>query len=57
MTAAELYGLALAAPALLGIGRADMQGYLHLDVRLTPARWCYDGACAEIPWFDLPALV
>jgi len=44
LTAAELEGIARKIPAIKGIGRADTQQYLHIDVRNTPtvAQWCYD---------------
>jgi len=43
MTAAQLEAVARGIPAIRGIGRADHQGYLHVDVRpaVTLARWCY----------------
>lgn len=37
-----------------GIGRADLQGYIHVDVRLTRARWCYDRHGAVVAWYDPP---
>ncbi len=42
LTARELEAIANKIPAIKGIGRADNQDYLHIDVRETPARWCYD---------------
>ena len=43
MTAAELEATALRIPAIRGIGRADLQLYLHIDIRTarTLAAWCY----------------
>jgi uncharacterized protein YcbK (DUF882 family) len=43
MTAAELEALARRIPAIRGIGRADQQEYVHIDVRptRTVASWCY----------------
>ena len=43
MSAAELEAVARRILAIRGIGRADDQNYLHVDVRpaLTLARWCY----------------
>jgi len=43
MTAAQLEAVARRIPAIRGIGRADHQGYLHVDVRpaVTLVRWCY----------------
>ena len=54
MTAAEMEAVARGIPSIRGIGRADRQGYVHVDVRPTPtlARWCYtaDGKwCAYYP--------
>ncbi len=40
----ELEALANKIPAIKGIGRADNQDYLHIDVREAPAKWCYDAA-------------
>jgi hypothetical protein len=46
MTAAELEEVARRIPAIRGIGRADRQQYIHVDVRstLTLARWCYSAS-------------
>lgn len=57
---AELEKIARTIPIIHGIGRADHQGYLHLDVRdtLTLAQWCYDEAgetCGYYPPKDTPA--
>ncbi len=52
MTPAALEAIARRVPAIKGIGRADHQGYLHIDVREHPAQWCYgvDGKqCAYYP--------
>jgi uncharacterized protein YcbK (DUF882 family) len=52
MTAAQLEAIANKIPEIKGIGRADNQGYLHIDVREQPARWCYDYAgksCSYYP--------
>jgi hypothetical protein len=49
----NLWMLAKQIPEFKGIGRADIQGYLHVDVREVPARWCYNQQGAVIPWFDL----
>ena len=44
MTAAEMEAAARMILAIRGIGRADHQNYVHVDVRntLTLARWCYE---------------
>ncbi len=52
MVAAQLERIARQVPAIKGIGRADLQNYLHIDVRSTLAAWCYasDGTqCAYYP--------
>lgn len=51
MSAMELWGFVAEVPAFKGVGRADVQGYVHVDVRENPARWCYDPRGAVIPWF------
>ena len=42
LTASQLEGVARSIPAIHGIGRADSQGYVHIDVRKDPAQWCYN---------------
>ena len=42
MTAAQLESSARQVSAIHGIGRADAQDYLHMDVRTDPAEWCYN---------------
>jgi uncharacterized protein YcbK (DUF882 family) len=57
MTPRQMYALALTVPAFGfgGIGVADHQGYIHVDVRATGmARWCYDRAGKESPWTNAP---
>ena len=58
LSAAELAGLALRVPAFAngGIGRADVQGFLHVDVRGIAARWCYDSNGVVINWYEPPAV-
>lgn len=41
-TPAQLEAIARTIPAINGIGRADYQEYLHIDVRAEPAEWCYN---------------
>jgi hypothetical protein len=58
MTAQQMYAAARAVPAFRngGIGVALHQGYIHVDVRPTLARWCYDldgKACAWDPTLDV----
>jgi len=52
LTAADLYKIALTVPAIHGIGRADHQDYLHVDVREKPAKWCYAPNGREVAWYD-----
>ena len=54
MTAAELEAVARRIPAIRGIGRADHQDYVHVDVRptRTVASWCYSAGgqwCSYYP--------
>jgi len=52
MTPAGMYRKARLVPAFRngGIGVALDQGYIHVDVRTTPARWCYNAAGAQSAW-------
>ena len=50
-TAAELEAIARTVPAIHGIGRADYQGYLHVDVRKDPAQWCYNKHGAQTAYY------
>ena len=51
MTAADLEMIARGIPSIKGIGRADAQGYLHLDVRPDPAQWCYNAQGRQIAYY------
>jgi hypothetical protein len=65
MTPAEMEALALRVPAIHGMGRADFQGYLHVDVRpegvehgsgevptIQPlVQWCYDKTGNECAYY------
>lgn len=53
MTAAQLEKIALTIPEIHGLGRADCQKYIHIDVRntVTLVRWCYDVDGDVIPYF------
>ncbi len=59
MTAGQLEAIARTIPAIKGIGRADFQNYLHVDVRSTPEIecWCYDGKGATIKYYTSPDAV
>lgn len=55
MTAAEMEKLVSTFPQINGIGRADHQGYIHVDLREGPrVKWCYDESGKSIKWY--PAL-
>jgi uncharacterized protein YcbK (DUF882 family) len=50
-SAADLERVAREVPAIKGIGRSTPpMMYLHVDVRETPAEWCYNSAGAEVPY-------
>ena len=51
LTATELEQYARQIPAIKGIGRADHQNYLHVDVRDTPGEWCYDETGASCEYY------
>lgn len=51
MTAAQLESTARQVPAIHGIGRADAQGYLHIDVRTDPAKWCYNKHGVQVAYY------
>jgi uncharacterized protein YcbK (DUF882 family) len=48
MTPAEVYRVALTVPAFGGFGVAH--NFVHLDVRITPAKWCYGPDGKQAPW-------
>ena len=56
-TARELYEIALQVPSIKGLGVADNQQFLHLDVRETVqlAKWCYSLEGSEVPWHEVSA--
>ena len=55
MSAAQLYAVAQSISEITGLGRADRQGYIHIDTRKLPARWCYNAGGAWVSWFPVPA--
>lgn len=57
MSAAELCLIVRDIPGVHGIGRADHQGYVHLDLRPSPARWCYDAKGKAVKWYEPPLSV
>jgi hypothetical protein len=34
-----------------GVGRDDHHGYIHIDVRKNPARWCYEQSGQQCRWY------
>ena len=50
MTPAEMYKVARQVPAFKGIGVAEHQNYIHVDVRAAEARWCYDATGKTCAW-------
>lgn len=54
MTARELYEIVKLFPRFRGVGVDDEQNYVHVDLRETPARWCYS-AGRDVPWFERAA--
>lgn len=51
MTAAQLEAVARQVLAIKGIGRADFQSYLHLDLRKTRAEWCYGKDGKQVAYY------
>ena len=51
LTPVEVYEIAKTVPAFGGFGVAHT--FLHVDVRTTPAKWCYDASGKSCPW-NLP---
>jgi zinc D-Ala-D-Ala carboxypeptidase len=56
LTPAQMEAVAVSVPAIKGLGRADHQGYIHVDVRETEARWCYDANGYEVPYYSAPVV-
>jgi uncharacterized protein YcbK (DUF882 family) len=55
MTAADLEMIARGISAIKGIGRADTQGYLHIDVREDSAQWCYNAQGHQTAYYPAAA--
>lgn len=52
MSAADLETIARGLPEINGIGRADAQRYIHIDLRPGPrVAWCYNAAGAEVAYY------
>ena len=54
LTAVQLEGIARSIPAIHGIGRADFQNYLHVDVREDPHQWCYNAQGQQEAYYAPP---
>ena len=52
MTAREMYAAATVVEQFHGFGVDDQRGFVHVDVREVPARWCYNGG-REVPWHEI----
>lgn len=52
MTPSEMYRAVLKIPAFAsgGIGVAERQGYIHVDIRPGVARWCYTATGGTCAW-------
>lgn len=50
-TPRRLYEIAQQVPEFRGFGVDDGGGYLHVDLREVPARWCYRNGF-DVAWFD-----
>jgi len=48
----DLYRRVQEIPAFRGVGVSDEGGFIHVDIRHTPARWCYKHG-RQCRWFDL----
>lgn len=52
MTARELYAAANQPHiAFRGFGVDDYRNFLHVDVRMAPAHWCYGANGKQVPWY------
>jgi uncharacterized protein YcbK (DUF882 family) len=52
MSARQLYAAAREIPQLRGFGVDEERGFLHVDTRAVPARWCYTGG-RQAPWREV----
>jgi len=53
MTARGLYAEAAIISAFHGFGVDDERGFLHVDVRDAPAKWCYRSG-KQVLWYETP---
>lgn len=51
LKAYQLVSIATSIAAINGIGRDDFKNYIHVDTRVTHARWCYDSSGKWVSWF------
>ena len=56
MSAAEIERAARNIDNIEGIGRNDYEGWVHVDVREKPSRWCYNEQRKEIAYYPATAL-
>jgi uncharacterized protein YcbK (DUF882 family) len=52
MSARRLYASANKIAVFRGFGVDEERGFLHVDVRQAPARWCYRQG-REAPWYEV----
>jgi uncharacterized protein YcbK (DUF882 family) len=52
MPARELYAAAVKVVQFRGFGVDDERGFVHVDVRLVGARWCYRGG-RQVAWYEV----
>jgi uncharacterized protein YcbK (DUF882 family) len=53
LTARKIYDAVACIPELHGFGVSDEAAFVHVDVRETPAKWCYLHG-SEAPWHEAP---
>lgn len=53
-SAGALERLVRKVPGIHGIGRSDIKGFVHIDVRRHPAQWCYDAGGKDIAYYPAP---
>ena len=51
ISVAALEAMARKVEAFKGIGRDDHGGYVHVDVRATPAQWCYEKSGKQCAYY------
>ena len=51
MSSRDLYAVASTAPNLRAFGVSDQGGFVHVDTRDQPAKWCYRGG-SQVAWYE-----